>query len=260
MRGAHPEDTNAVSENVPERRPRNPPRALTVPEAPAPSFAEGLIETLVARASSREREEARAAFEARGGAFTTADTFHEERIRAFSDELVCAYRGASGLTLAEQAAAELPTADTSEAGAWVRALTRSERSIYRVELAAAGPAIRCLLGGSVLLVRLDADPREPSARLREGDVFDGRAVPVRDEVRVLPGMIFHREEAHDALFALVPQALSRGMSRTAIVDGLLRMRMRHDRFTSIHARHLYRVDALTTREIQAASWKPPRPE
>lgn len=238
-----------------ERPTRTAPRQVTLPEAPASSFVEGLIDTLVARASSAERDAARASFEARGGAFTTADTFHEERIRAFSDELVCAHRGVDGHTLAERAVGEIPAGDASETSAWLRALTRSERSVYRVEIATGGPAIRCLLGGSVLLVRLDADPREPSARLREGDVFDGRAVPVRDEVRVLPGMVFHREEAHEALFALVPQALARGLSRAAILDGLLRMRMRHDRFTSIHAKHLYRVDALSTREIQAASWK-----
>ena len=231
---------------------------MPLPEAPAPSFVEGLIDTLVARASSAERDAARAAFESRGGAFNTADPFHEERIRAFSDDLVCAYRSVDGLTLAERAAREIPAGDGSEAGIWLRALTRSERSVYRVEIASSGPALRCLLGGSVLLVRLDADPREPSARLREGDVFDGRALPVHDEVRVLPGMVFHREEAHDALFSLVPQALARGLSREAILDGLLRMRMRHDRFTSMHARHLYRVDALTTREIQAASWKGPK--
>jgi hypothetical protein len=33
------------------------------------------------------------------------------------------------------------------------------------------------------------------------------------------------------------------------------MRMRHDRFVSIHARHVYRIDALDTLEIKSASWK-----
>ena len=71
-------------------------------------------------------------------------------------------------------------------------------------------------------------------------------------------MVFHREEAHEALFALVRAAVASGLPRREILDGLLRMRMRHDRFTSIHARHLYRIEALATKEIQTASWKGPR--
>jgi hypothetical protein len=219
------------------------------------SLVEGLVDTLVAGLAAEVVERARASFEARGGAFTTADPFHEERIRAFSDDLVCDQRLADGRTAAERALAEVPVDDSSEVGAWLRALTQSERSLYRAEIHAGRPTLRCLLGGSLLVTRLDADPRDAAARLREGDVFDGRLAPLHGEVRVLPGMVFHREEAHEALFALVQGAIAAGLPRLEILDGLLRMRMRHDRFTSIHARHLYRLDALGTRQIQTASWK-----
>jgi hypothetical protein len=214
---------------------------------------EAVIEALVAETPRSVLEAARAAFEERGGAFSTGDAFHEERIRAFSDELVCDVRMADGLTPAERARA-MPHSD-AEAG-WIEALTRSERSLFRVEIHGARPVLRCLLGGALYAVALDLEPRDPAARLREGDVFDGRIAPLGGAIRVLPGMVFHREEAHEALFALLPRTLAAGLARRAILDGLLRMRMRHDHFTSIHARHLYRADALETREIQAASWKP----
>lgn len=238
---------------MPTPRPRPTP-----PELAPSSLVEGLLDTLVAGLSGDVVEAARASFEARGGAFTTADPFHEERIRAFSDELVCEHRLAGGRTAAERALADVPEGDASEVGGWLRALTRSERSLFRAEVNAGRATLRCLLGGTLLWVRLDADPRDAAARLREGDVFDGRIVPLRGEIRVLPGMVFHREEAHEALFVLVRDAVAKGLPRGEILDGLLRMRMRHDRFTSIHARHLYRLEALATREIQTASWKGPR--
>ena len=235
------------------------PRPRPAPTELAPSsVVEGLVDTLVAGLSSEVVERGRASFEARCGAFSTADPFHEERIRAFSDDLVCDHRLADGRTAAERALSQVPPEDRSEVGGWLRALTRSERSLFRAEIHGARPVLRCLLGGAVLIARLDADPRDAAARLREGDVFDGRIAPLAGELRVLPGMVFHREEAHEALFALVRAAVASGLPRREILDGLLRMRMRHDRFTSIHARHLYRIEALATKEIQTASWKGPR--
>jgi hypothetical protein len=231
------------------------------PELAPSSFVESLIDTLVAGLPGDVVSEAREAFEAQGGAFSTADPFHEERMRAFSEVLVCARRLEDGRTPAERALAGSPEGDASETGSWLLALVRSERGLFRAELGSERPTLRCLLGGVSYAVRFDADPREAAARLREGDVFDGRIAPWRGELRVLPGMVFHPEEAHDALFALVREAIARRIPRAEILDGLLRMRMRHDRFTSIHARHLYRLEALGKLEIQAASWKgagPPR--
>lgn len=238
-------------------RPRPAP-----PELAAPSLVEGLVERLVAGLGAAAVDAARADFEARTGAFSTADAFHEERIRAFSDELVCELRGPDGRTAAARAlatdsadAAPLDGRgpDTRELeSCWLEGLTRAERSLFRVELAPDGARMRCLLGGALYRVRLDDGP---SARLRSGDVLDGRIAPVGGEIRVLPGMIFHPEEAHEPLLALVSVAVSQGRERRSILDGLLRMRMRHDRFVSIRARHLYRLESLDTLEIKAAPWK-----
>jgi hypothetical protein len=68
-------------------------------------------------------------------------------------------------------------------------------------------------------------------------------------------MIFHAEEAHESLRALVQQARLERTPREVVLDGLMRMRMRHDRFVSIHAKHIYRFESLQVVEIKAASWK-----
>jgi hypothetical protein len=230
-------------------RPRPAP-----PELAAPSLVEGLVDGLVGALGVATVDAARLEFEARTGAFSTADAFHEERIRAFSDELVCERRGPEGATPAERALAAAPAGDASPGVRWLRGLTRAERSLFRAELAPDGARLRCLLGGALYRVSLDDGP---SARLRSGDVLDGRIAPVGEEIRVLPGMVFHPEEAHEPLLALVAKAVAEGRDRRAILDGLLRMRMRHDRFVSIHARHLYRLESLDTREIKAAPWKRP---
>ena len=233
---------------MPGDRPRPTP-----PELAQASDVEALVDALVAGLPPHVIEAARADYEARGGAFSTSDAFHEERMRGFSDHLVCAHRLEDGRTPAERALAA--SSDDEARTAWLRALASSERSLFRVEARGRESLLRCLLGGAVLRVALDADARAQAARLREGDVFDGRIAALRGEIRLLPGMIFHREEAHAPLLAMLPRLLAEGRERGVILDGLLRMRMRHDRFTSIHARHLYRPDALATPEIQAASWK-----
>lgn len=233
-----------------------------------PSQVEAMIDGLLARALPHEIESARADFEARCGAFSTEDAFHEERIRAFSDELVCGRLpgamprpgiGVDTPGLAARLLDSTPDA-SSELRMWLVALTQSERSLFRVEPREEPRdehlLLRCLLGGAVL--RVLVEPRDPSSRLRSGDVFDGRVAPWHGAIRVLPGMIFHREEAHEALFAMLPALHASALSRGEILDGLARIRMRHDRFTSIHARHLYRLDAVEMREIQAASWKSPQ--
>jgi len=222
------------------------------PELAAPSLIESLVETLVAGLPQESIDAARVAFEARGGAFSTDDPFHEERIRAFSDELVCEHRGADGRTAAARALASVPAGDVSDLASWIAGLAHAERSLFRAELDADGARLRCLLGGAVYRVVLEDGA---TSRLRSGDVFDGRIAPVRREIRLLPGVVFHREEAHEPLFALLPSAVQSHRDRRAILDGLLRMRMRHDRFVSIHARHIYRFDALDTVEIKAAPWK-----
>lgn len=217
---------------------------------------EAVVNGLIAELPPALIEQARSAFEARTGAFSSSDPFHEERMRAFSDELVCS-PSPDGLPSPAARALERAGAEgrDDELRGWLLALVGCERGLFRVEQRTEDEvALRSLLGDAPFRVSLGGSPTSPAARLRPGDVFDGRLAPVEGSIRLLAGMVFHPEQAHASILAIVPAALARGVPHEALLDSLLRMRMRHDRFTSMHARHVYRLDALDTREIQAASW------
>ena len=203
-----------------------------------PHAVELLVERLLGLVSRPEYDAARADFERRGGPFSAADPWNEERLRALGDAIVTS-RAEAWLNL------ELPEKEYG----WILGMPLAERSLFLVE---GEQRLRCLLGGAVYRATF-ADA--PSERLRPGDLFDGHILVVRGEIRILPGMIFHAEEAHESLLALVHQARVEGTPRHLLLDGLMRMRMRHDRFVSIHAKHIYRFESLGVVEIKAASWK-----
>jgi hypothetical protein len=85
-------------------------------------------------------------------------------------------------------------------------------------------------------------------------VLDGRVVAIDGAIVLMPGAIFHPPEAHQALERLLDEAGKAGRRDATLLDSLLRMRMRFDRFHSIHARHIYRFDALDHSEVLAAPW------
>ena len=205
----------------------------------APHLIEHLIERLLGLVARDDYDLARAGFERRGGAFSALDTWNEERLRALADDIVVTRAASLQTSLTLQ----------PEEHAWLVGMQTAERSLFVVE---ENERLRCLLGDAVYRATF-ADA--PSARLRVGDIFDGRIALVGEVIRVLPGMIFHAEEAHQSLRALVQQARAQGTAHDVILDGLMRMRMRHDRFVSIHARHIYRFESLEVVEIKAASWK-----
>lgn len=204
-----------------------------------PHLIELLIERLLGLIPRADYDAARADFERRGGEFTALDRFHEERLRALAD----------GMLVTRAAHLQHALTLNQEEQAWLLGMQSAERSLFVV---GEGERLHCLLGDAVYRVTF-ADA--PSARLRVGDIFDGRIALVGNVIRVMPGMIFHAEEAHESLRALVLEARVQGTAREVILDGLMRMRMRHDRFVSIHAKHIYRFESLEVVEIKAASWK-----
>ena len=117
--------------------------------------------------------------------------------------------------------------------------------------------MRSIEGGVVLDDRLGgarfALDERAAERLTVGDVFDGRLL-VLDAIVLAPGIIFHPPETHEALDELVEGLTPFDGERAPVLDGLLRMRMRLDRFTSIRARHIYRREALDERDILSAAW------
>jgi hypothetical protein len=75
-----------------------------------------------------------------------------------------------------------------------------------------------------------------------------------DRIYLAPGRIFHPSEAKPVLEPLLSRAVTDARAPVDVLDGLLRMRMRVDRFTSMRARHIYRYEALDDREILSAAW------
>lgn len=215
---------------------------------------EALLERVVAGLDDAHVARARAEFHARTGPFEAGEPFYEERIRAFLDWMTIEHEGGAPLRRFLSREPGLEPQDR----ALGRALLASMRSLFRVlPRGRAGlPVIECMLHGARFAV-LDRDL--PGSRLREGDVFDGRAIALatvdgRAEVQLAPGPVFHPREGHEALGALLDEARAAGRADASILDPLLRMRMRFDRFHSIRARHVYRFDALDRTEILAAPW------
>lgn len=208
---------------------------------------EALLERVIAEVNPDVLSRARDEYHALAGPFAPADPFYEERIRAFLDWLAIERdRGATLRTFLARHDALSPPDQ-----ALGRALLSSMRSLYRVHQSEHGTVIQCVFDGARFRVRTDD---LPASRLRDGDMLDGRAIGVEGIVMLAPGPVFHPREAHAAITTLVREARAQERSETNILDALLRMRMRFDRFHSIRAEHVYRLDALDRMEILAASW------
>lgn len=191
----------------------------------------------------RALERARDEFHRRTGPFEVGDPWYEERTRFFFEWYLADQGGARRWLDAH------PDATETERRA-ARALATSARSLYSVREPGADGVLVLddrLAGGRFVLEASHAPP------LSVGDTFDGRLVAL--EVLVLTkGIIFHPAQTFEALDALLAAVTPLEGDRVAILDGLLRMRMRLDRFTSIRARHIYRVEALPETEILSAGW------
>lgn len=216
------------------------------------ALIEGLakrLERLVAELSEpdggSELDRARAEFHARTGEFSVGENWYEERIRAFFDWFLCDHRDAEGLSLAARWLAQNPNS-TDEAALVARACTRASRSLYAVDATAGSTRVDDLLGGGRFAL--------VGTRLRHGDIFDGRLLVLGDLV-LMPGIVFHPPQTHEALRELLSEIGAPIESeREPVLDGLLRMRMRLDRFTSIRAQHIYQAEALADVDILSAAW------
>jgi hypothetical protein len=213
---------------------------------------EDFIERVIAVVPRHELARARAEFDARTGPFEPGEPFYEERIRAFFDWLAIEWDGGS---LLRRFSAQASASDRGLA----RALRASMRSLFRVHDAPGarssirhGPILECLLHGARFAIR--RDETGAASRLRDGDLLDGRVVATEGGIVLTPGPIFHPRVAHEAIAHLLAAARAAGRCDGTLLDPLLRMRMRFDRFQSIHARHVYRFDAIDRVEILSAPW------
>lgn len=212
---------------------------------------EALVEELVRSVSEAEVAEAQQEFFALTGPYESGDAWYEERSRAFFDWLVSEWQ--QGRVVRRFRDAEPRSEAELEACA---GLLAHMRGIFRVEVHRApgtdeARRVHCLIGGAAFAL---TNHEGGGARLREGDIFDGRVVAHAGAIELMPGPVFHPRRAHEALLSVVQRAATEGRDARSVCDSLMRMRMRFDRFTSMQARHVYRFDALDRREILAASW------
>lgn len=214
---------------------------------------EEALETLVRRASdldagadlTRAREE----FCARTGDFEPGERWYEARIRFFLDWYVTEWRASDGSSAAER------SARTQGESVMASALRESSRGLFEVLEVAEDGRLRLAerVGGARFWVAASHTPQglEP---VRVRDMFDGRLLVLDRRIVLMPGLIFHPAEAHAPLEQLLVRAREARIPRGDLLDGLLRMRMRLDRFTSMRARHIYRWEALGDRTILSAAW------
>ncbi len=195
---------------------------------------------------------ARGVFEQRTGPFADGDRWYEERIRLFLDWYVCEWRAEDGRSPVERFLAG--ARDVGEIDRAVAVgLARSARSLYQaLDVPGLDLIVADRLGGGRFRVRREAG--SAAERIRMGDQFDGRLLSVGDAIHVAPGPLFHPRIAHEAIERLLLEAANRGVGGTDLLDGLLRMRMRLDRFASIRAQHIYRFDALLEEDVRSAPW------
>ena len=217
---------------------------------------EATLESIVARLTAADGgadlDAARVEFHERTGEFSDGDPSYESRIRFFLDDYLCEWRTAPAR---RALAMDLDEAEREVAQACLRAT----RGLFRVldpEPAPTQPESRTIrLLDELRGARFRLEPEGAAARLRPADIFDGRLLVVSNKIQVAPGLVFHPPETHAALHDLLGHIRADDEHPIGeILDGLLRVRMRLERFTSIRPRHLYRPEALFDRDILSAGW------
>ncbi len=193
-----------------------------------------IVAALGAPAHAARVSEARAAFQARTGAFGPEDAWFDARSAAFWDDAV---------TLGGLAAdAELPDAMRP----WADAFARAHRGLFVVRAdAEEGTVLDCLVTGVSLLVD-DVEPGTRDALLAASAPLDGRVVAFGSPVRtaLLPGAIFHPADAAGPIDKALEAARAKGMPKDRTLDALLRMELSLRALSRVKASYAYRPEAL----------------
>jgi hypothetical protein len=187
----------------------------------------GATERHAARALAMKR-----AFEGRTGSFSSDDPWFEARSRAFWDDAITTQG------FAAEVAAELPP----DAAAWIASFRRAHRGLFRVK---AGNLLEDVWGGAEFVVDL-VDAGTADALEAANGVFDARLVGHPDGARVamLPGALYHPEDATEPIAAVLEAARRSGLSTGEVLDALLRMERSLRSLSRVKAAYAYRAAAL----------------
>jgi hypothetical protein len=189
------------------------------------------------------RHEARAlamrkAFEARTGAFGPEVPYFEARSRAFWDDAVTR-QGFADLVLPELVAPARP---------WARVLGRAHRGLFYASQTVGLWLLRDIWSGAEFLVS-DVDDAIRSSWSAPAGPFDGRVAalaspdgPVR--VGILPGALFHPEDAAEAIDDVLDVAREQALETGDVLDALLRMEDALRTMSRVKPAYAYRAQAL----------------
>jgi len=188
----------------------------------------------------------RSRFEEWTGAFAPEDAWFEERSGAFWGDAVT--RQGFGR--------QVEDALTEEQRAWLGPLERAHRGLFRSE---AGVLVD-VWSGAELIVTMADDASRAELAAAEGQLFDGRVVVAIDPeplasaslfapmvVALLPGSVFHPQQAAPAIAPVLHAARERGLGTHDVLDALLRMARTLRSLSRVKAAYAYRLEALTLR-------------
>jgi hypothetical protein len=221
----------------------------------SPLDAHGSIVAVLGKEAHAARAlEARRAFEARTGAFGAEDAWFEARSRAFWDFAVT--RGGLGPLAAGEVG--------EDARAWLGPLSSAHRGLFVVEDDDDVLVLRDLLSGVELFVdEFDPGTKDALDALRSGRAsarapsapFDGRVVAGGTPPRsaLLPGAIFHPEDAAAPIESVLLAARARGTGAEDVLDALLRMELSLRKLSRVKASYAYRPEALIPPRAPARS-------
>jgi hypothetical protein len=177
--------------------------------------------------------EMRQEFEKRTGAFGPDDAWFEARSRAFWDDAVT-----GGFARVVEAAL------APEARAWLGLLGCAHRGFFEVKRADQTHIMVDLWSGAEFVVRAADEGMR--------DALDAAAAPVdarivgdpRGAAAILPGAVFHPEQAAEPALRVLEEARRRRLSTTDALDALLRMERTLRSLSRVKAAYAYRADAL----------------
>jgi hypothetical protein len=178
----------------------------------------------------------RRTYERRAGAFGPEDAWFEPRSRAFWDDALTTQ------AFAREVLGELP----EHTRGWARCLHHAHRGLFFAELVSGQRVLRDVWGGGAFLVD-ELDDASRDALDAPSGPFDARlvALPSPVTVSLLPGAVFHREDALEPLMAVLAAARARALSTGDALDALLRMELSLRVMSRVKPAYAYRPEGLS---------------
>jgi hypothetical protein len=163
----------------------------------------------------------------------------EERLRAAWDDVLT--RGGIAGEIAD-------ALDDPSERALARVLARAHRGIFRLTVQnGQGIVVDVASGASFVLIRRDDIGRAVAATSDETALFEARVVAATDGCAMLPGVIFHPQDATPIIYRVLAAARQRGMSDDELCDALLRMHHAFSTLSRVKIAYAYKIEALAAR-------------